>query len=703
MNLQRTLVRTAAAMAATGFLAAMLPQASHAAFTPDQIDKGRYLAIAGNCQACHTAPGGKTFAGGLPMESPIGTVYSTNITPDVETGIGAYTYDEFAAAVRDGVTRDGTQLYPAMPYPAYTKVTDEDMRALYAYFMKGVAPVSSPNRDTDIPWPLSIRWPLALWNSVYVDFGTFQSRSDRDARWNRGAYLVEGLGHCGTCHTPRGLGYQELSTSDAEGASFLSGANIDGWHAKDLRGGTASGLGRWTSEDLHRFLKTGRNGQTAAFGGMVEVITHSTQHLTDADLSAMVSYIKSLRATPGTDLVRSGSPDQTYALLKAGDYSRPGATEYVEYCASCHRLGGTGVSRVYPALAGNSAVLSDDPSSLIRITLDGGHMAATALEPFAVGMPAFDRLEDAAIAGILSFVRSSWGNAAPQVDAAEVADMREVAQAARERAGLSAPSNGPVTADGMMPFSPPADSLVPEGEQGDLIRYGRRLLGDTKHLLPDYVGADMNCTSCHMNGGKTALGGAFYGSAPLFPQFNPRAGRDVTLTERINGCMMRSMNGRPLPPQSTEMQAMLAYFEWLSAGIPKGAKVAGRGIGNRNMQHVPDPVNGARVYQEKCALCHGEDGQGMADASGDIVFPPLWGERSFNIGAGMARTYTAAAFVLNNMPIAWGTHWPVGQGKALTEQEAVDVSEYFTHMPRPDFAGKVNDWAGGKKPRDARY
>jgi len=678
------------------------PGLARADFSQDQIDKGRYLAVAGNCTACHTAPGGAYMAGGLPMETPVGTVYSTNITPDPATGIGGYSYDEFAAAVRDGVAKGGHKLYPAMPYPSYTKVSDADMQALYAYFTKGVTAVSQKNKDTDIPWPLSMRWTLAVWNALYVDFGRHQPAADKDAQWNRGAYLVEGLGHCGSCHTPRGLGFQEKAMGVADGAAYLAGANIDGWHAKDLRGGKGAGLGSWSEADLTRFLKTGRNDFTAAFGGMVEVISHSTQHLSDNDLTAMARYLKSLSPTPGTDVAAAAS-DATFTALKSGDYSTRGATAYMEYCASCHRPDGKGAPSVYPALAGNSAVLTQDATSVIRITLDGGHMAATPHDKMAFAMPAFDRLDDATIADMVSFVRGGWGNHAGAVAASDVAALRKVSLAAKQRLGLPTEIAKAKLPEGVLPFAPKPDTAMPAGEKGELIRLGRRLLTDTKHLLPDNVGAGMNCTNCHMNGGKTPVGGAFYGSAPTFPQFNPRAGREVTLKERVNGCMMRSMNGKPLKPDSKEMTAIIAYFDWLSEGIPKDAKVAGRGVGNRNMPHVPDPANGQKVYGEKCAACHGDNGEGLKDAQGEYIFPPLWGDESFNIGAGMARTYTAAAFVLNNMPIAWGTHWPLGQGKALTEQEAVDVSEYFTHQPRPDFAAKVKDWPDGKKPKDARY
>lgn len=257
-----------------------------------------------------------------------------------------------------------------------------------------------------------------------------------------------------------------------------------------------------------------------------------------------------------------------------------------------------------------------------------------------------------------------------------------------------------------IPFAVPRDSTMPKGEQGALILLGKRLMNETKRLLPDNVGAEMNCSSCHLLGGKVPLGSPFLGTWNAFPQYAPRAGREINLAERINGCFLRSMNGKPLKPDSHEMKAMLAYMEWLSSGLPpeKGKlNIAGKGIGKINTDLVPDPVNGKRIYDQQCASCHGADGEGMADARGETVFPPLWGDKSFNVGAGMARTYTAAAFVLNNMPVAHGLNSLLGQGGAMSEQEAVDVAEYFSHQPRPDFAPKVKDWPNGGKPKDARY
>ena len=257
-----------------------------------------------------------------------------------------------------------------------------------------------------------------------------------------------------------------------------------------------------------------------------------------------------------------------------------------------------------------------------------------------------------------------------------------------------------------LPFSVPRDSAIPKTEQGAQILYGKRLMTETKRLLPDNVGAEMNCSSCHLLGGKVAVGSPFLGTWNAFPQYAPRAGREINLAERINGCFLRSMNGKPLKSDSQEMKAMLAYMEWLSSGLPKEKgklNIAGKGIGKINADLLPDPVNGKKVYDQQCASCHGANGEGITDARGEMVFPPLWGDKSFNVGAGMARTYTAAAFVLNNMPVAHGLNGLLGQGGAMTEQEALDVAEYFSHQPRPDFPAKVKDWPNGGKPKDARY
>lgn len=398
------------------------------AWADPAVEAGRAVATASDCIACHSVPGGKPFAGGLAMATPIGTIYSTNITP-AKTGIGGYTYEEFARALRDGVAKDGHRLYPAMPYPAYAKLSDADMKALYAYFMTGVEAVEQPNRDSDIPWPLSIRWPLAVWSKLFVDSKPFQPVSERDEQWNRGAYLVEGPGHCGSCHTPRGIGFQEKALGAADGEHFLAGGVIDGWFAKSLRNDKGAGLGDWSEDDIVAFLKTGRTHRTAAFGGMTEVISHSTQHMPDQDLAAMARYLKSLPAKPGKGYAPKAD-DATFAALRGGDYKKTGALVYAEFCQSCHRADGAGVPKIFPALAGNSAVLPDDPASLIRVVLAGGRMPETTSGGTAYAMPGFTRLSDAEVADVLTFIRTSWGNAAPPVQPGDVADARKSTHAA---------------------------------------------------------------------------------------------------------------------------------------------------------------------------------------------------------------------------------------------------------------------------------
>jgi len=252
-------------------------------------------------------------------------------------------------------------------------------------------------------------------------------------------------------------------------------------------------------------------------------------------------------------------------------------------------------------------------------------------------------------------------------------------------------------------YSIPSDTAIFQHPDAEEILYGQRLLNETRRLLPDHVGAAMNCSSCHIVQGKKPLGAPFINTYNSFPQFNPRAEREMSLEERINGCMIRSMNGKKLAPDSREMQAMVTYMKWLAQDVPHGAKVQVQNSGPIDTNLVPDPVRGRHIYAAQCASCHGADGEGRKDRRGNIIFPPLWGDESFNIGAGMARTYKAAAFIRDNMPMGvhMGGAW--GEGDVLSDQDAVDVAEFFTHMPRPDFPGKGGDWPSGKKPKDARY
>lgn len=389
------------------------------------IKQGEYAAIAGDCAACHTAPGGKPFAGGLAMQTPMGAIYSTNITPDKKTGIGEYSYADFERAVRRGIRKDNTSLYPAMPSPSYQIVADDEIKAMYAYFMTQVPAVEQQNQDSTIPFPANWRWPLALWQLAFAQPREFVAQANASEEVVRGQYLVEGLAHCGACHTPRGIAFQEKSLSLTDGDAFLSGAVLEGWYAKSLRG-EYTGLASWTQDELVDFLTTGRTDKTAAFGSMADVVGHSTQHMSKQDVYAIAAFIKQLPAKSGYALQAPEKSDKTSDQLLAGQYQATGALEYVENCAVCHRADGNGAPRIFPALANNSIVFAEDPSSLIQVTLEGGAMPATAHDKMAFVMPGFDHLEDQEVADILTFIRTGWRNQASTISAKQIAQMREM-------------------------------------------------------------------------------------------------------------------------------------------------------------------------------------------------------------------------------------------------------------------------------------
>lgn len=397
------------------------------------IKHGEYLSRAADCVACHTATNGKPYAGGLPLESPIGTIYSTNITPDKETGIGDYSFEDFDRAVREGVGKNGS-LYPAMPYTSYANITPDDMKALYAYFMHGVTPVGQQNKETEIPWPLSMRWPLGIWRAMFapdvatgsVPAAAGQASAAGDAEVLRGRYLVEGLGHCSACHTPRGFALQEKASTDADGHEFLSGAVVEGWLAKNLRGDVNSGLGNWSKEDIVAFLKSGRNAHSAAFGGMSQVVEDSTQHMTDADLNAIAAYLKTLAPVDKAGASKLAYSEATGQALRKGGDKSDGAITFLDNCAACHRSTGKGWSETFPQLAQSSTVLSADATSLIHIVLKGAQMPGTKSAPTEYAMPGFDyRLTDTEIANVVTFVRNSWGNKASAVTPEQVAKIRK--------------------------------------------------------------------------------------------------------------------------------------------------------------------------------------------------------------------------------------------------------------------------------------
>jgi mono/diheme cytochrome c family protein len=384
------------------------------------VDNGAYVARLADCAACHTADDQKPFAGGAAFPTPVGTVYSSNITPDARTGIGAYDLKDFIRLMRYGITRDWSYVYPAMPYTAYAKATDADLQDLFAFLREKIAPVDQPNTPSSAKWPLSMRWPLALWNAAFHDSRHFEPDPARDSAWNRGAYLVEGFGHCGTCHTPRGIFFEE---KDVSGRSdlFLSGSTLDNSSPINLRGNNADGLGRWHKEDITEVLKTGRSALSAVHGPMTLVVADSLQFMTDADLSAVAVYLKSLSPAPGDHRATFQPSEKTYQEIMDGNRNDAGARMYMDSCAACHRLDGQGYDHTFPRLAGNASVIATDTDSLIAIILQGSRLPSTADAPSALAMPPFGwRYNDEEVATLATFVRASWGNGASAVTATQV-------------------------------------------------------------------------------------------------------------------------------------------------------------------------------------------------------------------------------------------------------------------------------------------
>ncbi|HDX8355438.1 TPA: cytochrome c [Aeromonas dhakensis] len=355
------------------------------------MSAGEYVAKLGDCAACHTSEASKPLAGGKGFPTPVGTVYATNITPDKTHGIGNYSLPEFIKVMREGITRSGDPLYPAMPYTAYAKMSDEDLTALYHYLMQDVQPQAIANKASNIPWPLNMRWPLRGWNWLYHDDGRFTPVAGKSEEWNRGAYLVQGAGHCGSCHTPRGIGMQEKALTEAD-PLYLSGATLDGWYAPDIRGS------RYDKQALIDLLKTGRSQHQAVSGPMAEVITHSSQYFSDADLASIATYLTGL-----DDEAPAARGNRAYA-------SAGGKADYAMYCSTCHGNDGRGNDHVIPSLVGNQTVLAEDPSSLLNVLLHG---AETPVTQGHIGyhMPGYDwTLNDQQIAELVNTLRASWGN-----------------------------------------------------------------------------------------------------------------------------------------------------------------------------------------------------------------------------------------------------------------------------------------------------
>jgi mono/diheme cytochrome c family protein len=413
---------------ASSAAAARRPVVAAAAASADAatIARGRYLALAGDCAACHDAADHTPYAGGQPVNSPFGPIYAPNITPDPTHGIGNYTLREFDDALRRGVRADGSRLYPAMPYPSFARMTDDDVRALYAYFMRGVAPSANAAKRTALPFPFNQRWALTLWNLAFANHDRFVPQPSQSSEWNRGAYLVQGLGHCGACHTPRGPAYNERGY-DEHSPAFLTGGINDHWFAPNLTGAQADGLGRWSVDDVATFLRSGHAARGAVFGAMGPVVGESTALLTDTDRHAIAVYLKSLRAQPtaATNPLGVGVARLTPAGPRPeGGQQAPGAGVYAGFCARCHGADGAGVRDHGPALAGNSAVLAADPTSAIRIVVEGARPAPGTHGPVQ-RMPAMrGALTSSEIAAVVSYVRGAWGNRAAPVSEQDVRRLR---------------------------------------------------------------------------------------------------------------------------------------------------------------------------------------------------------------------------------------------------------------------------------------
>ena len=364
-----------------------------------QIERGRYLTAAADCSSCHTTPGGAPFAGGRPIETPFGNILAPNITPDAETGIGAWSDADFDAAVRQGKRRDGTLLYPAMPFPSYAKMSRDDVRAIRAY-LQTVAPAHNAVVADQLPFPFNIRASMLVWDALYFEQGEFKPDSAKSAAWNRGAFLVEGPGHCGACHTPKTL------LGGDEKSQALQGYQIQGWFAPDITNDARRGLGDWSLDDIVAYLRSGHNRIAAATGPMAEEVALSSSRMTEADLAGIATYLKDQPAR--TEAVTPLS--STDPVMVAG-----GAI-YRDVCSGCHAIDGKGVPELFPALASSSSVRSDDPASLIRVILRGARSVATSTEPTAPGMPAFGwQLDDEQLAAVVTYIRNSWGSSAPGV------------------------------------------------------------------------------------------------------------------------------------------------------------------------------------------------------------------------------------------------------------------------------------------------
>ncbi len=382
--------------------------AAHAAEpSVETLARGEALVVAGDCASCHTADPAKPFAGGKRIDTPFGAIYSANITPDRDTGIGAWSEQDFYRALRYGVAPDGSRYYPAFPYPNFAKMTRDDILAVRAY-LATLAPVSNKAPPPALQFPLNFRFVMRAWNLLFFRPGILEPDQQKGTDWNRGRYLVEGPGHCGACHTPK-----NMFGADKRGQLFAGGA-IGGYFAPRLDAAARSGLKSWQAEDIVEYLQSGRNAKSHAGGLMAEIVVNSTSKMSDGDVKAIAIYLKSLPAGPA----EPDGPAPTKAGMKIGK------DIYAHNCIACHEADGSSSPRVYPPLNGNALLQSADPSSTLRVILDGAQTVTTPRAPNTGSMPGYAKLSDQEIADVTNYIRNSFGNSAPVVTAEQVAKAR---------------------------------------------------------------------------------------------------------------------------------------------------------------------------------------------------------------------------------------------------------------------------------------
>lgn len=407
----------AAAVAAAIVIAIRTPDpgisAAIAQRQPD-VSRGQYVYALGDCAACHTKPGGNTLAGGLGLVTPLGRIYATNITPDRDTGIGNYGLTDFARAVRLGVRPDGTRLYPAMPYTAYAKISDEDLQDLFAYLQKDITPVSQTAPANALAWPFNMRWPIAFWNVLFFDSSPFTPDPSQDPQWNRGAYLVEALAHCGECHTPR------RTTQSLDDSQKFAGAVLQGWKAYNITASKQSGIGGWSDAELISYLSTGSaNGRSSASGPMAEVVADSLRNASSDDIHAIVAYLRSVPAIENTSAIAQNPPATTEASPQPG----LGEQVFAGNCANCHDWDGRGVQSPYAGLVGSSTVNDPEATNLIAILLAGSNAPLPVEHAF---MPSFAHGHtNDELAAVANFVNNYFGNATARVTAADIDKARK--------------------------------------------------------------------------------------------------------------------------------------------------------------------------------------------------------------------------------------------------------------------------------------